>query len=65
MAKKPSSYRVGDPVIMHGEITIPDGDELTGEKTVVVKLRGYGIPIRVTTAYIEKAGRRILEDVDD
>jgi hypothetical protein len=49
---------------MHGEITIPDGDELTGEKTAVVKLQGYG-PIRITTASIEKAGKRILEDVDD
>jgi hypothetical protein len=27
--------RVGDPVILRGKITIPDGDELTG---VVVKL---------------------------
>jgi len=52
--KTTATFKIGDPVILRGRITIPDQDKLTGEKTVVVKVNGFGTPIRLTMAYVEK-----------
>ena len=37
-------------MILRGRITIPDQDKLTGEKTVVVKVNGFGTPIALVAA---------------
>ena len=63
-AKTKPLFKIGDRVILRGHITIPDQDKLAGEKTVVVKVKGFGTPIRLTMAYVEKdpSGERDEED---
>jgi hypothetical protein len=55
MATKKNTFKAGDQIVMRGEITSPDGDERTGERTVVVRLDGYDVPIRTRIDNVEKA----------
>ena len=54
MAKKASTFHVGDPAILRGRFTIPDQDKLRGEKAVVAKVKGFWTPIRLTMVYVER-----------
>lgn len=67
MATK-SRLKVGDQVTLRGTVTIPDGDERTGEGCVVVKVDGHPVPICLKTEHVgrtgrsERDGRYFLED---
>lgn len=55
-----TTKRIGDTVSLQGKIA--EGDKPSGKKTVVGKVEGYGVPIWVTTAYVEKAGGKRATD---
>ena len=55
--KNKSRFKVGDEVTVRATVTIPDGDDRTGEDCVVVMLDGHGTPILLRAEKVQKTGR--------
>ena len=61
MATKKTKFKAGDEVTINATVTIPDGDDRTGEYCVVIMIYGHAVPVRLHVDNVKKTGRSELD----